>query len=105
MRGVRIHGDIFGLPEEALRSLSRPPFDEVVFEDGVLRIDHEGYADVEGFLDELVRLLPAGGHGRLDLIDKPNWEMTRYQIEPGRWRAVRVPVDSVMETVMGKAGV
>lgn len=104
MRGIRIHGDIFGLSEEAFRRLGRPPFDEVVFADGVLRIDHEGYADVEGFLAELAPLLGEDGHGRLDLIDKPAWEMTRYVVGKGGWSATRVAVDNVMETLMDEAG-
>ncbi|MDP2846579.1 MAG: hypothetical protein Q8O35_00140 [Humidesulfovibrio sp.] len=99
MEAVRVYADIHGLSPEAFEEIRHSmPFDQVVYKDRILAVDHEGhYIDVEPFLDDIARLLDENGWGKLDYIDQIEQGLTRYVIKKGEWKAKVVHVENVLE--------
>ncbi|HMM39047.1 MAG TPA: hypothetical protein PKB11_09855 [Desulfovibrio sp.] len=107
LEAVRAYGDFHGLSrEDAERLRPGSPFTKIVFRDGVLSVDYEGcYIDVEPFLDEVVRLMPPEGWGKLDCIDQIEWRLTRYTVRGNAWTARTVSGDQAVERTRDTAGV
>lgn len=106
MEDVRVYGDVHGLSEQDFNELKLElPFNKVVYKENVLNVDYEGhYIDIDDFLEEMVKRLPANGWAKVDFIDHVEWQLIRYEIENGKLTSRIVNVDAVLEPTKNEAG-
>ncbi|MBN2140147.1 MAG: hypothetical protein JW718_03980 [Desulfovibrionaceae bacterium] len=106
MEDVRVYGDIHGLSEQAFEEVRGGlPFTKVVYKDRVLSVDYEGvYIDIEGFLQDMARLMDKDGQGKVDFIDHVDWKLIRYVLENGGYKGREVKLNNVMEPLNQEIG-
>ena len=99
MEPCRVYADVVGLSPEGFEKLKTSmPFTQVAYDGNTLRVDHEGeFLDVDGFMDEVIKLMDPDGWAHLDYIDNLDYTLTRYRIENGKITERTVDVDNVME--------
>ncbi len=99
MDDVRVYGDVYGLPAEGYERLKGEiPFDQVKYEDGVLRVDHEGvFIMVDDFIGAVQREMNPDGWAHIDYIDHVEWEVRRYVISKDEVKVKRVGANEVLE--------
>ena len=99
---VRTYCDIQGLSKEGYEKVKDYiPFDQVVYEEPILRCDYEGiFIDVEDFLDRIIEVMDDDGWGKLDFIDHLEFKMTRYTIKKGSYEEKVMDRDSVLDPMM-----
>jgi hypothetical protein len=95
----RLYGEISGIDHKVFQRLEdHLPPEAASFRDGVMRIEHEGRAaDLEDFLAEAARLMPAESSGHLDHIDNELWRVNRYTLRPGGFDLESYGVDDVLD--------
>ncbi len=100
----RIYGRIRGIGPDVGQALAaEAPFDMVKVEEDGLSFEHEGrFVDTEGFVSLAVTLLPEGADGDVDVIDEPEWTITRYALRAGAFEVVRHGLDDVLEHTKGE---
>lgn len=96
---VRAYGDVKGLSPEAFEKIKDSiPFEQVHYENRMLRVDHEGkFIDVESFVEDICELMDDDGWGAIDYIDHVEWEVTRYQLGKGGFTTKRFKPDNVLD--------
>lgn len=95
---MRIFGEIKGLDQERIDSLSKKDLLPFELKDKHLEIEYEGPCiDIEPLLDKIVKALDENGHGHVDCIDHENWEVSRYGISQGSWSCKKINPDNVLE--------
>ncbi len=98
---LRIYGEIRGMDparHDSIHAVNQEVFHlledriEVEYEGSWLEIDHD--------LDVLVAALAEHGNGHVDYLDHDNWEIRRYQLQPGTWTCKRIDPNNVLEPLL-----
>jgi len=95
---LRIFGEITGLDPDKLAELEEGdlyPFEACR---GRLEVEYEGpHLDIEPALDRIVSALGEAGKGWVDLLDRDDWVILRYELKLGSWSCNRINPDHVLE--------
>lgn len=95
---LRIYGQVRGLAPERLEELSSQELDPFQLVDGQLEADYLGsYLDIEPLLQKIAGALGPEGRGQVDYLDYQDWELIRYQLEPGSWTYKLIDPDLALE--------
>jgi hypothetical protein len=95
----RLYGSIKGLRDkDAKRLASELPLDEVKLADGELDFEHEGpFVDMDTVLELISSVLHPGTEGRFDVIDNPEWVLTRYTVSGTSLTSKRVDLNDALD--------
>ncbi len=98
---LRIYGEIHGIDpakRDSILTVNQGVFQ--LLEDRI-EVEYEGFwLEIEHDLDVLVAALAEHGNGHVDYLDHDNWEIRRYQLQPGKWTCKRIDPNNVLEPLL-----
>ncbi len=95
---LRIFGEITGLDPDKPAELEESDLSPFEQSRGRLDVEYEGpHLDIEPVLDRIVSVLGEGGKGWVDCLDRDDWVILRYELQPGSWSCNRINPDHVLE--------
>ncbi len=99
---VQIYGDFFGISPDAYKLLQEKlPFADVSFSGNSLHVGHEGsFLLVDEILSDISKLMNDKGDGKLDVIDKQEWTLTRYHVKKDSVIEKKINIDNVLDPML-----